>query len=309
LDEEIQDGRVWGKAIPEGRDRLQSRLLVVTVGSLVAVMSASALVLAYGRMNRFPAFVLGVIGVSVTFAAIVWILKAATPAAAAFGGMICLLLTLWTGSFDGSIGRTALTPLAVLFALTYLSTRAGRKKKAEAELAEKRRGRSASQVIANLSVAALCATPLAYIAIGRLMPGVADAWSGWTMKVMCMAALTEATADTVSSEIGQAFGGVPVMILNWRRVEPGTDGAVTLIGTAVGILAGAMVAGVGMWALRLSVSEAAIALGAGICGLFFDSYLGATVERRGWIGNDLVNFISTVFAAGLAAVMYRWVIY
>jgi uncharacterized protein (TIGR00297 family) len=264
-------------------------------------------------MNRFPAFVFGVIGVSIAFAAIVWILKAATPAAATFGGMICLLLTLWTGSFDESIGRTALTPLTVLFALTFLSTRAGRKKKAEAGLAEKRRGRSASQVIANLSVAALCATPLAYIPVGRLMAdcctsGVADAWIGWTMKVMCLAALTEATADTVSSEIGQAFGGAPVMILNWRRVEPGADGAVTLIGTAVGILAGAIVAGVGMWALRLSVSQVAIALGAGIGGLFFDSLLGATVERRGWLGNDLVNFISTVFAAGLAAVLYRWII-
>jgi uncharacterized membrane protein len=35
-------------------------------------------------------------------------------------------------------------------------------------------------------------------------------------------------------------------------------------------------------------------------GLFFDSLLGATLERRGWIGNDLVNFSSTLFAALLA---------
>jgi uncharacterized membrane protein len=36
-------------------------------------------------------------------------------------------------------------------------------------------------------------------------------------------------------------------------------------------------------------------------GLFFDSLLGATVERRGWIGNDLVNFVSTLVAALIAA--------
>jgi uncharacterized membrane protein len=39
--------------------------------------------------------------------------------------------------------------------------------------------------------------------------------------------------------------------------------------------------------------------------LFFDSLLGATAERKGWIGNDLVNFTSTAFAAGVAALVYR----
>jgi uncharacterized membrane protein len=63
-----------------------------------------------------------------------------------------------------------------------------------------------------------------------------------------------------------------------------------------------------MWALRLRPSQAAIALFAGICGLFFDSFLGATVERRGWLGNDLVNFTSTVFAATFAAAVYRFLV-
>jgi uncharacterized protein (TIGR00297 family) len=112
--------------------------------------------------------------------------------------------------------------------------------------------------------------------------------------------LVEATADTVSSEIGQAFGGRPVMVLSLRRAEPGTDGAVTLLGSIAGIAAGALVAAVGMWALRLRPAEAAVALVAGVGGLFFDSLLGATVERRGWIGNDLVNFSSTAFAAAVA---------
>jgi len=46
-------------------------------------------------------------------------------------------------------------------------------------------------------------------------------------------------------------------------------------------------------------------LGAGVCGLFFDSAVGATLERRGWLGNDLVNFASTAFAAALAALGCR----
>jgi len=115
----------------------------------------------------------------------------------------------------------------------------------------------------------------------------------------------EATADTVSSEIGQAFGGGPVMLLSLRRVEPGTDGAITVLGSLAGIAGGALVAAVGMWALRLTLAEAGVSLVAGVGGLFFDSLLGATVERWGWVGNDLVNFASTVFAAGMALSLLR----
>jgi uncharacterized membrane protein len=35
-------------------------------------------------------------------------------------------------------------------------------------------------------------------------------------------------------------------------------------------------------------------------GMFFDSLLGATLERRGWLNNDGVNFLSTASAAGFA---------
>ncbi len=34
--------------------------------------------------------------------------------------------------------------------------------------------------------------------------------------------------------------------------------------------------------------------------MFFDSLLGATWENSGRMGNDAVNFVSTVFAAELA---------
>jgi uncharacterized membrane protein len=57
--------------------------------------------------------------------------------------------------------------------------------------------------------------------------------------------------------------------------------------------------------MHLSAGAILTSLGAGIGGLFFDSLLGATVERRGWIGNDLVNFTSTLFAAALATGVYR----
>ena len=51
------------------------------------------------------------------------------------------------------------------------------------------------------------------------------------------AALAEAAADTVSSEIGQAVGGVPRLVTNWKLAPSGTDGAITLAGTAAGVVA------------------------------------------------------------------------
>jgi uncharacterized protein (TIGR00297 family) len=303
----------WRKAIPEGRDRVQSRVLVGVVGTLLALESSSEFWWMYVTRSDHGRENAEILGISIVFALIVLGLRAATPAAAAFGGMICLVLLSGTFSLNSSAVRSGLLPLITLFVLTFLSTRAGRKRKARVGLAESRRGRNAAQVIANLSAAALCTSRFGEILIlrGQVCCGQ-NFYSRWvfpTMMVMCLAALVEATADTVSSEIGQAFGGTPRLVLGFRRVEPGTDGAVTLIGTVAGVLGGAIVAAVGMWGLRLSFIQAAIAFGAGVCGLFFDSLVGATVERKGWIGNDLVNFTSTLFAAAAAALFYRMIVF
>ena len=317
MGKEMQTGEIWRKAIPRARDRMQSQLLVGIVGALLVWVTAWTLQRYYLLFSVWYqassaikiAPLIGTIAISAAFAALVLILRAATVAGAGFGGMICLVLMSGTETWGHSIVRSGLTPLAALFVLTFLATRAGKRRKESAGLGEPRKGRTVAQVIANLSVAALSVSILGlFVVLGSFGPFSAPSLAV-PLNVMCLAALVEAAADTVSSELGQAFGGRPLLLFSMRTVEPGTDGAVTLFGSLAGIVAGTIVTAAGIWSLRLRIEDAAIALGAGIAGLFFDSVLGATVERRGWLGNDLVNFSSTLFAACVARIIYHWKIY
>jgi uncharacterized membrane protein len=50
----------------------------------------------------------------------------------------------------------------------------------------------------------------------------------------------------------------------------------------------------------VSTRQTAVVAGAGFLGTLVDSLLGALIERRGWLDNDLVNLLSTAAAAGVA---------
>ncbi len=111
------------------------------------------------------------------------------------------------------------------------------------------------------------------------------------------AALSEAAADTVSSEVGQAFGEKARLITTWASVPAGTNGAVSLTGTLAGIAAAMIVSSVCVFSGLLPRPWLVIALGAAILGTVADSLLGAWLERRGVLNNDSVNFLSTAVAA------------
>jgi uncharacterized protein (TIGR00297 family) len=302
----------WRKAIPESRDKLQSRLLVWIVGSLLAFSTSLPLIslmllTSFAMPRRYHAYPnqawlwIAPWIVSLTFGLLVWAVRAATLGGVFFGSAICLLVTLATER--ASVWRSALPALTVLFLLTFAATRAGKRRKIRLGVAEARRGRSAAQVIANLGVAGLLPLATYFRAFdwnNKISPEIS--FSEYVLPVLLIAALCEATADTVSSEIGQAFGGTPFLLTTFRLVPPGTDGAVSLLGTAAGIAGAALVALVAMLTLNVRYQTfpprlAVVSFTGGVAGLLFDSLLGATVERKGWLGNDLVNFSSTAFAA------------
>jgi uncharacterized protein (TIGR00297 family) len=218
--------------------------------------------------------------VSIVFAGFGRGVRGVTTGGAVAGGLVCFALLIGTGP-------RGFVALFVVFLLTWAATRFGYARKQRLGTAERRSGRNAAQVLANLGVAAICA--LIY----------AVAWRDSRLLIALIAALAEAAADTVSSEIGQAVGGAPRLVTNWNPVPAGTDGAITLAGTAAGVAAAIAVSLTGAIGLR----GAFVCAIAAVAGMTADSFLGATVEGRGFVGNNSVNFFSTAIAAAIAFAM------
>ena len=286
------------KAITPSRDRWQSNLLAATL----AVLISASIVFGLLATGQDGGLVL-VTSVSIAFAAIVAAMRSATTGGAVCGALACFCLTWWSRDGEHPLLKSALPPLAALFVLTLLATRTGRKQKLLRGLAERSGGRDAAQVLANLGVAAVIVTPVgAYLgaAAGLTLPVGAP-----ILFAASLAALAEATADTVSSEVGQALGTRTYMLTTFRRVHRGTDGGISIVGTGAGVLAALVVALIGGWSMHLPARAQALSWLAALIGFLFDSLLGATAERRGWIGNDVVNLASTAASSVIVLLMAR----
>ena len=220
------------------------------------------------------------VAITLLFAAFGRLVRGVTSSGAIAGGLVCLALISGAG-WGGFVA------LCAVFVLTWTATRIGYHRKQSLGTAERRAGRNAGQVIANLGIAAIAALLYLRFPDTRLL-------------VALGAALAEATADTVSSEIGQAMGRVPRLVTDWRAVAPGTNGAITVLGTLAGCVGAVLIAATCTLMHVIAWSHFVPCAAMGVAGMLVDSFLGATVERRGWLGNNGVNFLSTAAAAGLA---------
>jgi uncharacterized protein (TIGR00297 family) len=240
------------------------------------------------------------LGLSLLLGLVALKLRSATPGGAAAGGAITASMMFSTVSFPYLPWQTALVPVFAVLLLASFATRIGRGRKEKLGTAESRRGREASQVAANLGVAAIVSSGLFQLWMGDSRWFSPLVLGQFLVFAPALAAMAEAAADTVSSELGQVLSSRPRMITTLRRAEPGVDGAVSLGGTIAGVIAGGAVAAAGAFALQGGWLLFAIGWAGGVFGLFFDSLLGATAERRGWLNNDGVNFLSTASAAAFA---------
>jgi len=186
-------------------------------------------------------------------------------------------------------GGGAWVLLFATFLAASITSQLGLKRKVLLGIAEERGGRrGAGNAIANCGVAVMAAiaamtTPHSSAALLALV-----------------AALTAGGSDTVASEIGEAWGTSTFLVTTFTRVRPGTPGAMSIEGTAAGLLAAFALAAAGVaLGLITTTAIAAVVVGA-TAGALVESALGATLEGPGILNNDMLNFINTAVAAAVA---------
>jgi uncharacterized protein (TIGR00297 family) len=220
-------------------------------------------------------------------------------------------------------------PWAALLLLFFISSsllsRAfERQKSAVSEKFAKGSRRDYGQVLANGGVGVLLAL------LHALYPALDSPW------IAFVGAMAAVTADTWATEVGVLSRTAPVLISTGARVEKGTSGGVSLVGSLAS-LAGAFAVGLAAVLFSATLPFGLVLLaagGGGMAGAVIDSLLGATVQGiyycpcceketeshprhrcgtltvqlRGWrwLNNDRVNLLCSL--AGAIFALAVWVL-
>ena len=124
-------------------------------------------------------------------------------------------------------------------------------------------------------------------------------------RIAFVAAFATATFDTISSELGQIYGKRPILITTMKSVPVGTDGAISIEGTILGVAFAALIGAEGYLLHLISLSSIIVVVIAAFIGTTVESVLGATIERRKWVSNEVVNFINISTGAGVSMLMVK----
>jgi uncharacterized protein (TIGR00297 family) len=212
----------------------------------------------------------------------------------AIGGFIVGFLIYFFTDWRGYI------VLVTFFVLGTIVTKVKYREKADKGIAQEDEGkRGAKHAIANCATALILGF-LAWIAISRSSQQAAILFF-----VGYAGAFATALSDTASSEIGQAYGKTTILLTSFRRVPPGTEGAVSLEGTFAGIVASLVIAVVAMAAGIVYGWQGLVAVVvAAFVGNTLESIIGSTIERLPFITNEVTNFLNTVIGALVAMGLY-----
>ena len=228
-----------------------------------------------------------------------------------------------TGTIIFGLGgwKWAVLLMAFFVSSSALTRLFGKKKASLNEKFDKGGTRDIGQVLANGAIASIFAGLQFFFPL-----------ASWTWLAFA-ASLAAVNADTWATELGVLSPSLPRLITNWKPVERGTSGAISLFGTLAAAGGGTFIALLGAWLGPAGHFWASleIILIAGLLGSLFDSFMGATVQAiyrcpqcdketekhplhtcgsqtvqiRGWswLNNDMVNLGCALMGAVIGLVL------
>ena len=213
--------------------------------------------------------------------------RTVTAAGALTGAVIGVAVQVGTGWSGWML-------LFATFAAATVATFAGFRRKSAAGIAEARSGRRGpGNAIANTGIAAFAAL----ISLGVDQPALAV--------LAAVAALVTSSSDSVSSEIGKAWGTTTWLLIGFRQVRPGTSGAISTEGTIAGIAAAMVLAMLAAGLGLIPMQWIAPVVAAATVASLVEGALGAALEARGTLNNDALNLINSALGAALAVGLVR----
>lgn len=218
------------------------------------------------------------------------------------------LLGFAMGLFIGLMGHLLWLLLLLIFLMTaFAATRYKYALKKELEVAEPDKGRRGfSSVMANGWV------PMVVAILSFPNPWL-DAFPKDVAAVLFLTAISAAASDTIASELGVLSEKV-YLITTFKRVRPGINGGVSLLGTSAALSAAVYTSVVGWLVLKLAAPEQLsgfplyfimVPVLMGFLGCQIDSLLGATLENRGMLNKDRVNILSIGAATLMALALMK----
>ena len=111
-----------------------------------------------------------------------------------------------------------------------------------------------------------------------------------------IASMAAVTADKFGSEVGVLDKEDPISIISFKKVKPGTSGAISKMGTVASMGAGALIELGAIFLFGITPEKAVIVSLAGLGGSLIDTFFGF-FEERGLGTKDTTNILGSIAGA------------
>ncbi|CAA0341503.1 unnamed protein product [Arabidopsis thaliana] len=201
-------------------------------------------------------------------------------------------------------GSAGFLLVAAYFVIGTAATKVKMTQKEAQGVAEKRKGRRGPRSVIGSSAAGCVCAFLSIYQVG-------GAAFSQLFRLGFVSSFCTKVSDTVSSEIGKAYGKTTYLATTFKIVPRGTEGAMSLEGTLAGLLASFFLASVGCFLGQITPPEAAVCVLASQIANLGESIIGASFQDKEgfkWLNNDVVNVINISLGSIVAILMQQFIL-